>query len=126
MMTEEISSAATTMLENGFSVIPVRENKRSYGSWKEFQVHRMDVDDVAMKFNGATRFATICGEVSGNLENLDIDDTDCREDLIAMIKIKHKNILDKLVFTKTPNGYGIVYRCEIPVPGNLKLAMTGD
>lgn len=126
MMTEEISSAATTMLENGFSVIPVKKNKRSFGSWKEFQVHRMSVDDVAMKFNGATRFATICGEVSGNLENLDIDDTDCREDLIAMIKIKHKNILDKLVFTKTPNGYGIVYRCEALIPGNLKLAMTWD
>lgn len=125
-MSEMIRVKAQTLLEHGYSVIPVRENKRSFGSWKEYQQHPIKIEEIPRRFNGAKHMAIICGQVSGSLENLDIDDVECRDALVSMIKAKHADILDKLVFTKTPNGYGIVYRYQGKVPGNLKLAMTWD
>lgn len=124
MTTSEIQQAATDYINAGFSVIPVLASKKSKGSWKEFQDHRLPLEDIQKKFNGSTHMAVIGGAVSGNLEILDIDDATIHEELFGMVKLKHKAILDKLVFTKTPRGFGIIYRCVSEVDSSLKLAMT--
>jgi len=125
-MTSEIQEAARNYINAGMSVIPVTAKKKSIGPWRQFQNEILPVEDVTKKFNGSKNIAIICGEVSQGLECLDIDDVEVREDLVGMIKIKHKNILDRLVFSKTPRGYGVVYRCEENIEGNQKLAMSYD
>ncbi len=124
MEREEFREEVWSLLNEGISMIPANVKKKPIGAWKDLQTRRMEKSEMKRRFNGATRCAVVSGEVSGNLECLDIDDVKCREPLINMISAKHSDILDNLVFTKTPNGFGIVYRCEEPVGGNKKIAMA--
>lgn len=117
----QVQEAAQNMIELGLSVIPTKPNKKA-GPWKQYKSRRLTKEEIPQKFNGSKHIAIIGGEISGNLECLDIDDITVREELVTLIKTKHRDILDRLVFTKTPNGFGLVYRCEVPVSGNLKLA----
>ncbi len=121
-----VQETARTYLEEGFSVIPVSEDKKSIGGWKEFQKRRLTETELPKKFNGAQHMAVICGEISGQLEGVDVDDVDCWEPFQTMVKAKHADILDKLIFHQTPRGFSLIYRAESRIGGNRKLSMTWD
>jgi len=113
----------------GISVIATDANKRSVQQWKKYQVELpTDAELEAMFANPKTKgMATICGEVSGNMEVIDID---CKYDLTGMlfsdymqlIMDNSKELAEKLVIAKTVGmGYHLIYRC-IKIDGNKKLA----
>jgi hypothetical protein len=121
-----IRDRARELIEAGYSVIPVKEDKRSYGRWKQYQEQAMSVEDVEKNFNGAPKIALVGGSVSGNLEDLDIDDKDLFSEISDVLHTMFPDYIENMVFFKTPNGYGIAWRCEEEVEGNLKLAYTWD
>ena len=126
-MTSEIQEAAKYYIQNGYSVIPAGLDKKVMkGELTPFFEKILPMERIPQKFNGAPAIGLICGKVSGNTECLDIDDVDVKDDLIAMIKIKHKDIQDRLVYTKTPRGYGIMYKVEpdVNIGGHQDLAVT--
>lgn len=69
----------------------------------------------------------VCGELSGGVEAIDIDqkyslDKKLTNDYSALIKTAAPGLIDKLVIQKTPSGgYHFIYRCK-KVDGNTKLA----
>jgi hypothetical protein len=66
----------------------------------------------------------VCGAVSGNLEAIDFDCAGAAYDpWRAIVREVDPDLLTKLVVERSPSGgYHVFYRCEEPVPGNVKLA----
>lgn len=126
----------TEYLEQGISLIPVRDKadakypaKTPFFRWKTYQKVCITKDELFKqmeKFNtNATAF--IGGEVSGNLEILDIDSKNwvgIDVMLFQQIKELQPEVWEKLRIHKTPSGgYHIIYKIEDHAPeGNLKLA----
>lgn len=120
---------AKTFLSRGLSVLPTMAGKKPLGEWKKFQSEKMRFEDVQIYFNSdnVEGIGIICGEVSGNLEVIDVDckyDTTGRlwynlQDMIADHLLK---VWESFVIFETVNkGYHIYYRCE-EIAGNQKLA----
>ncbi|MGN6341028.1 MAG: bifunctional DNA primase/polymerase [Ginsengibacter sp.] len=123
-------------IDNGISVIPVRdkpdskgEEKTPYGSWIQQQKVALSKSELFelmdIKYN-TTAVGLIGGKVSGNLEIIDIDvkyKQGIDATLFTDLKTLYPDILEKVRIHKTPSGgYHIFYRCTEPVPGNQKLA----
>lgn len=124
-------------LNEGISIIPVRDKtigdelaKTPFKGyvWKQYQ-RRIITEQIL--FNDLDKLNTeavaiICGAVSGNLEIIDIDiknKADAAEKLFESIKLLYPEILNKLRIHKTPSGgFHLLYRSQLPVPGNKKLA----
>jgi hypothetical protein len=98
---------------DGLQFVPAGEDKVPY--LKEWQITRRDYDftDTRCKVVGL-----VCGEISGNVEAIDID---CKYDLSGTlfedyrntIHSLDKNLLKKLVVCQTRSGgYHFVYRCK--------------
>lgn len=122
-MSQETREAAKFYLENGYSVLPVKMDKKpAIPTWRHLEKTRTKVEDVKNKFNGAPCIGIIGGAISGNLEVLDVDDIGLKDRLFNGIKAMFPELLGRLIFTQTPRGYGIIYRCEGKVSGSLKLA----
>ena len=121
-----IQEAAKNYIQHGYSVIPAGLDKKVIGLLKPYFTKAITENEIPKKFNGAPAIGLICGEISNNTEVLDIDDVSCHEPLTSMIKIKHIDILDRLVFTKTPRGFGVIYRVEpgVDIGGHQDLAFT--
>jgi hypothetical protein len=120
-----LQDAATMLHENGFSVIAVTSvDKRAVGSWKESQRVRKP------PFIGSGHsIAIVCGEVSGNLECIDIDlkySIDAESDwkkVKQLIKQSFSDYTKHVVIESTVSkGFHILYRCEGKVKGNQKIA----
>lgn len=127
----------TSLLESGFSIIPVRDKpengkaaKSPYSTWKKYQNEIITPADLwaqmAEKFN-TTAIAIICGKISGNLEAIDIDvkykpGIDAK--IFSDIKTLYPDLWKKLRIHRTPSGgFHILYRIiEQPPPGNKKIA----
>lgn len=122
-MLTEVQQTAKTLLESGFSVIPVRSDgsKKPLGGWKLRQSERMPIDEVTSHFNGKTSIAIITGKVSDNLISIDVDDPSCWEPFTAMISAMHPSLSS--VYCKSPRGYCIFLRCDIDIDPSQKLAM---
>lgn len=121
--------AAIEYKKLGISVIATDANKRSIQQWKKYQEHIATDEEISSMFAGdrASGIATICGEVSGNMEVIDVD---CKyditgslfEDFMQAIVDTDSEIAKKLVISKTKGGgYHIFYRCRT-IEGNKKLA----
>ena len=110
------------------SVIPVDKDNSPIGVWKEAQKTYFNPKSQ-YGFNQPQFYGIgiVAGEVSGNLEIIDVD---CKYDLTGTLFDDYKklvfdvdpNLLKKLVVEKTRNkGYHLIYKCE-KVEGNKKLA----
>lgn len=125
------------LLKDGISLIPVRDKqegnraaKTPYGtSWKEFQSRIATEGELysAMEFHNTTAIAIVSGEVSGNLECIDIDtkyNPGIDATLLADIGKFYPQLFPRLRIHKTPSGgYHILYRIIGHIPdGNMKLA----
>jgi hypothetical protein len=113
---------AQNYLNTGLSVLPaIRSEKRpAIGKWKQYQQRLPQCDEIAMwPWNDA--LCIICGTVSGNLEIIDFDGGG--ELFPAWMDRIDPDLRDHLVIESTPSGgMHVIYRCEVPVCGNIKLA----
>jgi hypothetical protein len=107
----------STFIEQGYSLIPVDENKRPLVDWKQYQLSAMTYKDaISHSKNGVQNFAVVCGY--NNLECIDIDTKNLDEEtspdkfydqLVEMVPL---DIWSKLVVQETPSGgKHFLYRC---------------
>jgi hypothetical protein len=127
-------------LDNKISVIPVRDKEQEYNNriypvksaypWAKYQKTIITKSEIIYQMfdkydtNG---YALVCGEVSGNLEVIDIDVKNwlgIDSKLFTDLKTLFPDIFNKLRIHKTPShGYHIIYRIADHKPGgNVKLA----
>jgi hypothetical protein len=131
-------SVVTSLLDDGFSVIPIRDKdeivndktftkKSPFTRWEKYQKVRATKEELYFmleKYN-TLAIATICGMVSGNLEGIDVDSKwlpEIVKPLFDAIKKAFPEIKFRII--RTPSkGYHIVYRIsDGVVPPNKKLA----
>lgn len=108
-----------------------REPKTPIGTWKEAQSKRYTLEYLSKQMHKANvdiAPTMICGEISGNIEVIDVD-TKHWPGIDAMYMSEINKLFpvlyDRLRIHKTMSGgYHIIYRCEHPIgQGNLKLAV---
>lgn len=118
--------AANYYTKQGFSVIPIGENKRAVFPWTEFQSKIMDDGTIKAQFTNkrCKNIAIIGGGVSGGLEIIDVDlKYDISGTLWQRLKESLTDFMPLLYVVRTKSGgYHLYYRCEL-VEGNQKLAM---
>jgi hypothetical protein len=118
--------AANYYTKQGFSVIPIGENKRAVFPWTEFQSKIMDDGTIKAQFTNerCKNIAIIGGGVSGGLEIIDVDlKYDVSGTLWERLKESLTDLMPLLYVVRTKSGgYHLYYRCEV-VEGNQKLAM---
>lgn len=108
--------------QSGLSIIPIGEKKLPIGSWKKNQTELIEPS-----FSSCVGIGIVCGEVSGGVECIDIDqkyslDGKLFDNYKNLIAQADKNLLKKLVVQSTPSGgYHFVYKCAT-IEGNKKLA----
>jgi hypothetical protein len=107
---------AKMYLEEGVSVIPVKDKVCTLNKWQQYQTSQMSASMAEAVFKDATGIATIGGKVSGNLEIIDID---TKNDLTGhlwynlsqSIKDNDIDLYNRLVIIGTPSGgYHLSYR----------------
>ncbi|OMP80099.1 bifunctional DNA primase/polymerase [[Flexibacter] sp. ATCC 35208] len=120
-ITSPALAAAINYINLGLSVIAVDRYKQPLVKWTEFQTRAPRIYQVEKMFRlpGASGVAVICGQVSGNLEVIDID---CKNALISSLfeqywdKIKTSSpvVADSLVVAATKNGgYHLYYQSPV-------------
>jgi hypothetical protein len=114
------------LLSHGFSIVPIRADKRPACKWKQYQSEPMTETEYDSVFRGAKGGALVCGAVSGNLECIDID---LKYDVSGTLYDRlcdeiPSELLRKLTIQKTPSGgKHFWYRTESATgAGNMKLA----
>ena len=71
-----ILQAAIDFYNAGISVVPAKNDgsKAPIGSWKQYQVQRADIAQLEEWFgSGHSGIGVVCGQVSGNLELLELE-----------------------------------------------------
>lgn len=104
------------------------------GSWFAYKSDIASDDDLSVMFTerNANQIACICGEVSGNLEIIDIDTKNdptgkLFEELWEAILDYFNSMPPGLIVSSTPSGgFHIIYRVDSPIDGNKKLASRTD
>jgi len=118
--------AANYYTKQGFSVIPIGENKRAVFPWTEFQSSIMNDATIQHQFTNdrCKNIAIIGGGVSGGLEIIDVDlKYDVSGNLWQRLQDAMADLMPLLYVVRTKSGgYHLYYRCE-EVQGNQKLAM---
>jgi len=100
---------ALEYLKNGYSVIPVRKNKRPYlKSWKEFQARLATEEEISEWWQNWPD-ANI-GIVTGSISKLTVVDLDS-EDALQLIKPYMPDDLQTPI-ARTPKGYHYYFRYE--------------
>ena len=126
-------TTARKYLDAGLCVLPaIKAQKRpNLNSWEYYKTQLPTNKDLALWFgDNSSGICIVCGAVSGNLEIIDFDEKGLAfgpwgdrvkaDDLIP-------GLYDKLVVEQSPSGgFHVIYRCELPVSGNQKLAKTED
>ena len=123
-----VQEAALQMLYLVFSIIPTNADKTpAIPSWKQYQKQAMSADTAIQVFRNGCSLAVVGGAVSRNLECLDFDKPDLFKPFIDMLEGINQELTVSLVKRQTPSGgYHLIYRCQQPVAGNQKLAMSAD
>lgn len=115
---------AKQYLNAGLSVLPAkRADKRpAVGSWKAYQYHLPTLTEVDAWFsNPQDGLCIIAGAVSGHLEMIDFDNGG--ELFDAWHQQIPAELFNRLVIEQSPSGgWHVVYRCQNPVDGSMKLA----
>ena len=115
------------LVDCGFSIIPVDENKCPIGAWKKYQTSQRTKDEIDLL--NSPLYGLITGY--NNLEVIDIDlkvfatlqeQNDFWNEYIAFLKDNIDDFDLKFVIYKTKRqGYHILYRCT-KIQGNTKIA----
>jgi len=112
---KEINENAVVNTDIGLSIIPVNSNKIPIRSWTEYQTRRPSISYWLNHFLNQGTVGIITGEISGNLEIIDVD---VKNDPTGTIMDEFKllippDLYKRLVVQTTPNkGYHLIYRCN--------------
>lgn len=133
-MSNLIIEKATEYIGCGLSVIPVKSDKSpAIRSWSPYQNKSMVTGEIQGYFSqqNVNGIGIVCGEVSANLEVIDVDLKYDKSGLLAkefpkLIKENLPEVFKKLVVAKTINkGLHLLYRCDV-IEGNQKLAKNKE
>jgi hypothetical protein len=117
---------ATSYLRAGLCVLPaiLAEKRPALAGWKQYQRRLPTERQVATWFADGPPVCVLAGAVSGNLEMIDFDNGgELFEPWRLLVEGESPGLLDRLVFERSQSGgRHAVYRCEVSVPGNRKLA----
>src|SRR6185369_16353423 len=97
-------------------------------SWKQYQKTPPSEAEIdAWIRNGCVLgYGILAGNVSGNLEVIDVDDCTAKEGLLELLSERLPDLLPNLPMVDTPKGgLHIYYRCE-EIEGNQKLAWVAE
>ncbi len=101
------------------------EKRVALSKWKPYQERLPNTDELGSWFSDDTgAMCLVCGSVSGNLEMIDFDlGGEAFEAWEQAVNEQSPGLFDRLVIETTPSGgFHVVYRCDEPVSGNMKLA----
>lgn len=119
-------AAATAYVRAGLCALPARiaQKRPTVPSWKIYQGRLPFQAEIDRWFAGADAVCLVCGAVSGNLEMLDFDLAgEAFEAWHQAVEAANAGLLARLVIEQSPSGgWHVIYRCESPINGNLKLA----
>jgi len=125
----ELGKIAKALLRAGLSVLPAKREgdaKRvALSVWKPYQERLPTSAEVRGWFaNRHQSLCLVCGAVSGNLEMIDFDlSAEMFEPWCSLVREMAPDLLERLAIETTPSGgKHVIYRCNSPVCGNLKLA----
>lgn len=123
-----LGGAAAAYVAAGLCALPaIRAEKRpAVGQWKRYRGRLPTEAELSAWFdNGPDAVCIVCGEVSSNAEMIDFDAGG--ELYEAWCGRVPRDLLARLaVETTQRGGRHVVYRCEAPVCGNMKLAQRRD
>lgn len=140
---QRLYEAALAFLDAGISFLPIGNNKEPFyaglpkkidpkdnqlkPSWADYQNRQPTPAEAYEWFivKGAPGLAVIGGEVSGNLEILDIEGIirECWSQICEELDIHAPGIVERLLLIGTPgDGFHVPYRCE-EIEGSQKLAL---
>ena len=123
---QSLINSAKKYKEQGLSVIATDNTKRSLFAWKKYQSQIIDDNEITKNFSHpkCSGIAVVCGQISGNLEVIDVDckyGIDFNEYKNEIMK-NNLRLFEKLYIVKTKSdGYHIYFRCG-SIEGNQKLA----
>jgi hypothetical protein len=133
-MKTDILLRALELANEGISVVPVATDgskRPGVSTWKQYQQKRPTTSELMAWFSDAQGVGVICGQVSGNLEMLELEGRAVADKLHLDLKeMANKSGLGD-VWDRINNGYVEVtpsgglhwlYRIDGEVPGNTKLA----
>lgn len=119
---------ANQYLAVGLSVLPAKrqEKRPCIGAWKQYQQRLPMLPEVDAWFSNLhDGICIITGAVSGNLEIIDFDNGG--ELFDAWYQLIDADLRNQLIIEQTPSGgWHVMYRCEAPISGNMKLAQRKD
>lgn len=125
---------ALKYIKNGLSVLPNKmpgSKNPDLKEWKSYQSKIASIEQVSKWFVKEKGISIVCGEVSGNLEVIDLEsykygDGDLFQELSELIELDHPSLLNQLVIQKSAsNGHHLIYRCN-QIQGAQILARKAD
>jgi hypothetical protein len=118
--------AALNYLRSGLCVLPARlaDKRPALPSWKAFQDHLPNEQQLRTWFADAEAICILCGHVSGNVEMIDFDQKgEALDAWLESVCTAAPDLLDRLVVERSQSGGShVIYRCSEPVCGNIRLA----
>jgi len=111
-----------------YSLLPVIgswPDGRPRHGWAPFMERLPTQSELEKWFNcwgSRSGIAVVCGQVSGNLEVIDIDSAEYAERWLSRVSAQASGLLDKLVLVQTPRpGLHAYFRCPV-IGGSAKVA----
>jgi hypothetical protein len=130
LKTKKVENTIDDNLQLELSIIPVSSNKIPFKPWAEYQKKTAPILEWHTHFCNQGTVGIITGEVSGNLEIIDID---LKNDPLGTImdeyiKLIPPDLYSRLIIQTTPNkGFHLIYSCPfIKIERNQKLALHTD
>lgn len=132
-MEDESRNWFTYYANGGISVLPIKTDGTkapAVSGWAQYQLQIANEGELNSWHKSGFGVGLVCGDVSGGLEVIDIDEPSLSRPFYLAIKEESPSILDSVAFIATPrkdkdglSGIHVVYRCEKPA-GNQKLALS--
>lgn len=127
----DFNESGNTIIDNqsfGLSIIPTSSEKIPSDKWTEYQTKISPISNWHSHYINQGTVGIIAGEISDNLECIDID---VKNDPKRTIMTEYSDLipdelLSKLIIQSTPNnGFHLIYRCpDAVIDGNQKLALN--
>ncbi|MBA2526399.1 MAG: bifunctional DNA primase/polymerase [Pyrinomonadaceae bacterium] len=118
---------AQRLVAGGLSLVAIKTGSKSPAiDWKPFQQRRPTAEELSDWTRRFPGLGIICGEVSGNLEVLDLEAAAPLEEFRQLVEMRAPGLIARLPRVRTPtDGRHIPYRCAV-IEGNQKLAADSD